>query len=248
MHRAPFLIAALAAGLPSLSIAACEAQSGPATTALVELYTSEGCSSCPPADRELAELSLGRSVVPLALHVGYWDDLGWQDPFAKDVFARRQDWLVGLGGGRTVYTPQFFVGGTDARPSAVSERIRAINAQPPQASIVLNAHTEGSDILVINASARSAVDDAALYLVVAENGLSSQVRSGENGGRRLRHDHVVRAWVGPLRLRGGSLALKRRIPLDESWQRARLEVGAFVQDQQTGRVLQAVGAGRCVGW
>lgn len=246
MQRVPFLVATLAAGLASLGTAACAVQSGAATTALVELYTSEGCSSCPPADRELAELSPGRAVVPLALHVGYWDALGWQDPFAKDVFARRQDWLVGVGGGRTVYTPQFFVGGTDARPSAVSERIRAINAQPPQASIVLNAHTEGSDILVINASARSAVDDAALYLVVSENGLTSQVRAGENGGRRLHHDHVVRAWVGPLRLQGGSLALKRGISLDRGWERARLEVGAFVQDQQTGRVLQAVGTGQCV--
>jgi hypothetical protein len=82
---------------------------------------------------------------------------------------------------------------------------------------------------------------------VAESGLSSQVRSGENGGRRLAHDHVVRVWIGPLDLVGGSAELHRSVPLDRTWQRAQLEVAAFVQDRRDGRVLQAVGVGQCAG-
>jgi len=106
---------------------------------------------------------------------------------------------------------------------------------------------QDSDTLSISATAQSSVDGAELYLAVAENGLSSQVGAGENGGRRLSHDHLVRAWVGPVSLQAGSLELRRNVPLEETWQRARLEVVAFVQDRQTGRVLQAVGTGRCAG-
>ncbi|MFZ0790983.1 MAG: DUF1223 domain-containing protein [Chromatiaceae bacterium] len=96
------LVAAVA-GTPSAGLAACDVQSGSNTTALVELYTSEGCSSCPPADVQLARLRPGTTLVPLALHVGYWDDLGWddlswRDPYAQDGFARRQGWLAKRGG------------------------------------------------------------------------------------------------------------------------------------------------------
>lgn len=241
------LIAALAASLPAVGMADCAAQSGPGTAALVELYTSEGCSSCPPADRLLAQLRPGNRVVPLALHVGYWDDLGWRDPYAQEGFALRQGWLVEVAGRRTVYTPQFFVGGSDVRPKAVTEAVRKLNARVPQADIQLRAHVEGGDALSINATASSAIDSAALYVAVAENGLSSRVRTGENGGRQLSHDHVVRAWIGPVALHGGNVELQRSILLDKSWQRARLEVSAFVQDQHDGRVLQAVSAGQCAG-
>jgi hypothetical protein len=228
------LIATLAADIPCAGMAACEARSGPNTAALFELYSAEGCSSCPPADRQLGQLRQGTTVVPLALHVGYWDDLGWQDPYAQD------DWC-------TRYTPQFFVGGSEVRPKAVADEVRKLNAQPSQASIRLQAHAQGGDVIAISARAQSAFDSAAHYRVVAENGLSSEVRAGENGGRRLSHDHMVRVWIGPLSLHDGSIALQRAVPLAKTWQRARLENSAFVQDQHTGRVLQAVGAGQCVG-
>jgi hypothetical protein len=241
------LIASLLAGLPVAGMAACVAQSGEGVTALVELYTSEGCSSCPPADRQLAQLRPGKRLVPLALHVDYWDDLGWHDPYAQEAFDRRQAWLVQVGGGRTVYTPQFFVGGEDVRPATLDGRVRELNAHPARASLRLKARVQDSDTLSVSASAQSSVDGAELYLAVAENGLSSQVGAGENGGRRLSHDHLARAWVGPWSLQEGSLELRRNVPLAKTWQRARLEVIAFVQDRHTGRVLQAVGTGRCVG-
>ncbi len=248
--RTPFvrgLMAFLATGLPTTGTADCTVQSGPGTMALVELYTSEGCSSCPPADRQLGQMRQNLKLVPLALHVGYWDNLGWKDAFAQDEFARRQSWLVRIAGRRTVYTPQFFVNGTDVRPSAVADEARRLNDQPAQAGIRLQAHAAGGDALAIDATARSAIDGAALYVAVAENGLSTQVRAGENGGRRLNHEHVVRAWIGPIKLQDGSVELRRSVPLAKDWRRDRLEVSAFVQDQHDGRVLQAVGANRCLG-
>ena len=92
-------IVAAVAGIPVAGWTACDVQSGSNTTALVELYTSEGCSSCPPADLQLARLRPGTTLVPLALHVRYWgdlswDDLSWRDPYAQDGFARRQGWLA----------------------------------------------------------------------------------------------------------------------------------------------------------
>jgi hypothetical protein len=93
--------------------------------------------------------------------------------------------------------------------------------------------------------AQSGANRAAHYVAVAENGLHSQIRAGENGGRRLSHDHVVRFWIGPLSLHGGSIELERSVLLAETWQRARLEVSAFVQEQARGRVLQAVGVRPC---
>ncbi|MER2582862.1 MAG: DUF1223 domain-containing protein, partial [Candidatus Competibacter sp.] len=95
--------------------ASCRAQSGPGQAALVELYTSEGCSSCPPADRWLADLaaepSLKGKVVPLALHVDYWDDLGWRDRFAQPDFSARQRALTAAQGSKTVFTPQVMING-----------------------------------------------------------------------------------------------------------------------------------------
>ena len=245
MPKVRILIAALIAGAPGAGLAACDVQSGPGTTALVELYTSEGCSSCPPADRLLGQLRQEAKLVPLALHVGYWDDLGWRDPYAQDGFAKRQSALVQLGGSRAVYTPQFFVAGAATRPAAVADRVRQINGQAPEASIHLKAQMKGDNQLVIIASAESAIEHAALYLAVAENGLSSQVRDGENRGRRLSHDHVVRVWIGPLALHGSQVALERSIPLAPTWQWDQLEIISFVQDQDSGRVLQAVGASQC---
>ena len=245
MSSVRFLISALLAGIPAAGIAACDIRSGPHTAALVELYTSEGCSSCPPADRRLADLRVGTTLVPLALHVGYWDALGWRDPYARAEFAARQRWLARRGGGRAVYTPQFFVGGTDVGPVALAAEIDKLNHQPALASIRLQARRQKGDALAISASAKTAVDDAALYVALAENDLSSQVQAGENKGRKLSHDHVVRVWIGPIELHVGAIEWERSIPLAPSWRPAQLELSAFVQDRRSGRVLQAVGAERC---
>jgi len=247
------VVAALTAALPSAGFAACEAKSGPKTAALVELYTSEGCSSCPPADQQLSrlrqQLDPAAAVVPLALHVGYWDYIGWKDPYAQGAFEQRQSWLVHANRHDTVYTPQFFVGGAELRSwrGALSDRVRELNATPAAAAIHVRAGiaAKGTLELEADASAPGATGPSALYLALAESGLASSVTRGENSGATLRHDHVVRAWIGPVRLVEGAAKVKREIVLPADWNRARLELVAFVQDQRSGGVLQALSARQC---
>lgn len=251
MNLQTFVLATLmsAATLPAIADAACDARSGPSTAALVELYTSEGCSSCPPADRQLSQLGNildpSAEVVPLALHVGYWDRLGWADRFAQDRFARRQEWLAQVNRQRTVYTPQFFVSGSEALAwrRSLREKVRKVNATPPSAAISLRSAVS-SDVLRLDAEAttRAGSDAAVLYLAITENGLVTQVMRGENRDATLAHDHVVREWLGPFRLSGGKAQVRREIRLPAAWRRDRLETIAFVQDERSGAVLQAVRA------
>jgi hypothetical protein len=138
-----FVFLMLGLGVLTAQAAQCVSQSGPGTTALVELYTSEGCSSCPPADRWLA--NLGRryapaSVVPLALHVDYWDYIGWKDPYARREFSLRQRKLSQLQRLALVYTPQVVLQGRDWRlwhARAFDEEVARINAQPAKARLKL---------------------------------------------------------------------------------------------------------------
>ncbi|MGC2519651.1 MAG: DUF1223 domain-containing protein [Burkholderiales bacterium] len=249
------LVAVSSAVLPAAGFAACDARSGPKTAALVELYTSEGCSSCPPADQQLSRLRQAldpaAEVVPLALHVGYWDYIGWKDRYAQAAFAERQSWLVRANQRKTVYTPQFFVSGTEHRSwqGALRDEVRQQNARPAAAAIHVQASIAPNGALALDAeaTAQAGTDPAALYLALAESGLVSKVARGENSGATLAHDHVVREWIGPVRLSGGAARVQRDITLPAAWSRARLEVIAFVQDERTGSVLQAVSARQCAG-
>ncbi len=257
MNSRAFAICAIVAvsstALPATSFAACETRSGPKTAALVELYTSEGCSSCPPADRQLSRLREAldptAEVIPLALHVGYWDYIGWKDPYAQAAFGERHRWLVHVNRHQTVYTPHFFVGGTERSLSAdaLREEVRRLNARPAEAEIRVQASVAPSGALTLSAdaTARVGANPAALYVAITESGLVSKVTRGENAGVTLAHDHVVREWIGPIRLSGGAARVQRDIALPTAWNRAQLELVAFVEDERTGSVLQAVSAQQC---
>lgn len=246
------MVAAAAVFLTDPALAACELASGPKTAALVELYTSEGCSSCPPADREMKRLrealEPGAQAVPLALHVGYWDYIGWKDPYAQPAFAERQEWLVHANGQRTLYTPQLFVNGSELRAARVPlrEAVRRLNETPAAADIRLSAAFATDEVLKLSARATSASPRAplALYVALTESDLVSKVARGENAGATLEHAHVVRHWIGPIGFAAGGAQVHREIRLPAVWHRSHLELAAFVQDRDTGRVLQAVG-GRC---
>lgn len=230
------LIGVAGAGFAVVSEAApsCSAQAGAATT-VVELYTSEGCSSCPPADRWLSTLKTRPDVVALAFHVNYWDRLGWPDRFASAAFTERQRQLMQPSGSRYVYTPQVIADGQDWRGwPALPARRQA--AQPAPA---LALSREGTVVTAEVGVARGAVSG---YWAVVEDGHASQVRAGENRGETLRHDHVVRryepvpAWLAdaPRRLQWtvepGSPALPRRVVF-------------VVTDAATQRPLQALALG-----
>ena len=194
------LVVASLIALPATGFAACDVRSGAKTAALVELYTSEGCSSCPPADRQLSRLSKtldpAAEVVPLALHVDYWDYIGWKDAYAQGAFGARQSWLVHANQQNIVYTPEFFVGGTELRAwqGGLRDRVRQINMSPPAASIRVHAGPAAGGALALSAeaTASAAGSPAALYLAVTESGLETRVTRGENGGATLEQDYVVR--------------------------------------------------------
>ena len=159
MKRRINAILAIALLSPSLSWAACDVKSGPKTTALVELYTSEGCSSCPPADKRLSQLpsrdySL-EQVVPISLHVDYWDDLGWKEPFAQPQFSERQSWLVHANGHKTSFTPHFFVSGTEVRDwrGDLGDQLKRVTAEPAHAGIRIHAEATGPGAVSVAASA-----------------------------------------------------------------------------------------------
>jgi len=242
-----------AVAAPAAQAGSCSAHSGPKTAALVELYTSEGCSSCPPADQTLARLrqvlGAGAEGFGLALHVDYWDYMGWHDPWAQQIFSQRHQWLVEVNHQRVVYTPHFFVNGTELPPgqSGLREQVRDVNAQPAQAQIELSADrtVPGTFTLDAVAQASSGVDTAALYIALAENGLASNVLRGENAGRKLTHEHVARVWIGPIALSNGEVRVHRALPLPDRATDAQWELTAFVQEQRTGKVLQALALQAC---
>jgi hypothetical protein len=190
---------------------------------LVELFTSEGCSSCPRADEALDELFAkqpvsGVRVVPLAMHVTYWNDLGWADPFSDDAFTARQQ---GYG---DAYTPQMVVGGTHAFVGSRADALKALSEVQPGVPLSLKVTVERDAL-------RVAVRDAPegdVFIALTESGLSNKVTRGENAGRTLRLAPLARKLV-----RGKDATLA----LDLSWRRDNLEVVAFVQEKGQGRVL-----------
>jgi hypothetical protein len=247
------LLLAVALAFLSLPAAAgCVARSGERTVALVELYTSEGCSSCPPADRWLSGLAArgftAERVVPLALHVDYWDYIGWKDPYAKREFSQRQRKLSRLQRMALVYTPQVVLQGRDFRSwytTAFDQAVAEINARPAKARISLEIHglvKGGFDVQAGAALVEPALaGDAALYLAVFENRLVSRVTSGENSGRTLTHDHVVLEWQGPFAFRpDGEASERRTLALLPKGAAESSGVVAFVQNRRTGEVLQAL--------
>jgi hypothetical protein len=237
----------------------CKARSPETTTALVELYTSEGCDSCPPADRWLSSLGSrgygpGR-VVPLALHVDYWDYIGWKDPYAQARFSSRQRKLAQLTRSAIVYTPQVLLQGRDFRGwrgAGFDEAVRRINSRPARANIelTLDARARGAFKVEAVAELRDASQraEAALYMASYENKLLSRVQAGENRGKTLAHDYVVFEWVGPIEFKAGPrLAAKRDLPLLPSAIPAHSGVVAFVQNRASAEVLQALLLPACAG-
>ncbi|MBM3115794.1 DUF1223 domain-containing protein [Jeongeupia naejangsanensis] len=222
----------------------CKGDSGPQKVHLVELYTSEGCSSCPPADARLNALD-APGVVPLALHVDYWDGLGWRDRFARREFGERQRWLVAQGGGQTVYTPHFFVDGQAlfGWRDQLAGQLQNRPAAPLRLQVQAMADGRGNVHARIDSTAPG---QAGLQLLVGvtEDGLRSRVGAGENRGATLVHDHVLRVLSPPLSLPAGGGTVTTMLPLPDD-ARAQLQVVAFVQDPRKAQIVQAVQTPRC---
>ena len=244
----------------------CTAHSGAQRQALVELYTSEGCSSCPPADQWLGEIGKNGAIggadrqdhfIPLALHVDYWDSLGWHDRFAQHRFTERQQSLSERPGSHIVYTPEVAVGGLELRDwnsaAAFKSSVAKINAQPSGADIQLSLapDTAGAASADLDAHftlpAGAGSQAAQAYVAVFENNLTSQVQAGENMGATLHHQFVVRQWLGPIPITDGRARITQKIALTPDANRpgaGPAGVVAFVQNSQ-GDILQALALPEC---
>ncbi|TCV90607.1 DUF1223 domain-containing protein [Sulfurirhabdus autotrophica] len=232
----------------------CSAFSGPTRVSLLELYTSEGCSSCPPADKWLSELvtqkSITQRVIPLALHVDYWDYIGWKDRFAQPLYSSRQREMARLSHSTLVYTPQVILNGKDFRGwgnDTFTRTVNEVSKLPPGAQITLTLNPAKADETHITAHAK-ARSGTALYVAVYQNDLFSEISAGENRGRKLYHDGVVREWIGPIVIgQGGQVSWQQAIRSKPEWVTTKMGVVAFVQDQATGEVLQAMQLPWCAG-
>lgn len=256
--RATLTIVASAAVLSCVSLAAdaaCEAKSPDHLVALIELYTSEGCDSCPPADNWLSHLAGGDNAlraVPLAFHVDYWDRLGWKDRFASAKYTDRQYEQMRRQRTTFVFTPQVILQGRDfaqwratADPAAA---IAAVNARRPRATIELAVAPLGTNAIVDVQLKVADVRDrshAVVAVALVQSRLSSDVKAGENAGKRLTHDHVVRQWhAGPAELDAAGETRQQfmfAIPADAG----PMSIVAFAEDAASGEVLQALALPFC---
>jgi hypothetical protein len=243
MNTLPALFATLTIGVltsPAVLAApsACQAQSGATPPRVVELYTSEGCSSCPPADKWLSTLKGRSDVLALSFHVNYWDRLGWPDRFASTEFTQRQYAQAQREGRGGVYTPQVVVQGQDYRGWPKLPSASADTAAPV---VTLSREGDAVTATVQPVTGRTGAQLSA-YWAVLEDGHQTAVRAGENAGEQLRHDHVVRllkpvpAWAAgsgtatTLSVTRGDPAFPRRVVL-------------VVTDGATLRPVQAVALG-----
>lgn len=223
---------------------------------IVELFTSEGCSSCPAADRILARLEQtqpvpGAQVVAVEEHVDYWNQLGWTDPFSSPQYRARQNDYALAFHANDIYTPQMIVNGQAVFVG--SDMNRAYHeigeaAQTATTLVELATRPNSKDPSLLDLSVQvnkpNTVkwQDSNVYLAVTENGLSTFVRGGENRGRTLRHSAVVRSFgvigrVSPQGANGGQLVSTLRLPAE--WKRENLRAVVFVQERGTLRITGA---------
>lgn len=221
-----------------------KAAGGRSRTVVLELFTSQGCSSCPPADALLSRLrreDFGGTVIPLAYHVDYWNHLGWSDPFSSPRWSRRQNLYAKALKNSQVYTPQIIVNGSAQLVGSADGAIRAeIERQlggADRGAVFFDrvALAENGITVDLRArlDARTSGDPANLVVVLFENGVTTAVASGENARRNLTNDAIVRWQEERLALSADGVESKTSvtIPLSPGWRPDHLGVAAFIQDR-----------------
>jgi len=239
------LIATAGAALSAIVMTAaaadsCSVSSGAVSPAVVELYTSEGCNSCPPADRWLSALKSQPSVVALAFHVDYWDRLGWKDRFGSPAYTQRQAEQQATNGARFSYTPQVVVDGRD-RTDWPALRAPLAGPRSP-AGVEVTLQRDGAQVTATVSTRAGAPTRLAAYWAVTEQDHASAVQAGENAGVTLHHDYVVRdyrpvaAWTATP---GTPHAVGYTLPSGANASHPRT-VNLIVVDAASGRPVQAI--------
>lgn len=213
-------------------------------TVLVELFTSEGCSSCPPADKALAFLQREQPVpqaeiITLAFHVDYWNYLGWKDEFSSAEFSKRQEDYGKKFKTDSIYTPQMIVDGQtefvgNNSGKAVNSVMEA--AKSPKAKIEL---TLNENNLKINISEISKAENATVFAVIAEDNLSTNIKRGENSGRVLEHTSVVRELknVGTVQGENSTFSAESVLQIQSNWKKENVKIIVFVQENESRKIL-----------
>jgi hypothetical protein len=221
---------------------------------LVELFTAEGCSTCPPADKLLEAMiasqpAAGAIIVGLGEHVDYWDRLGWKDRFSSAAFTTRQQLYAERFKDDNVYTPQMVVDGqTVFVGSDVEAARRAIEraAAAPHGIVRLQLESSIANRLTVSVAASglpsSASDRAEVIVALIEDGLRSEVKRGENKGRTLTHAAVVREMAAAGEVTNDGAAVRADLRIAQDWRRERLKVVAFVQERKSRRILATASA------
>ncbi len=217
---------------------------GKKTPILVELFTSEGCSSCPPADRVLAQLEKDQpianaEIMTLSLHVDYWNGLGWKDEYSSAVFSRRQQLYSQALKLDSNYTPQMVVDGrkefvgsdSDKANKAIAEALKS-----PKASVEIVPSADNYKIKITNVPAHQ---DATVFLAITEDNLASNVKGGENSGKKLEHTSVVRDLkaIGMLTAAQINLELEGALQAQPNWKRENLKLVVFVQENASRKII-----------
>jgi hypothetical protein len=220
---------------------------------VLELFTSEGCSSCPPADALLKKLDdAGRvgdvEVIPIEEHVDYWDHLGWRDPFSSHDWTARQEQYARALGRDGIYTPQLVVNGrNELVGSSEREALQSIASAAKFSDAVIriptiNLSAQSAQLTITIKAPPSSLRSVDLWLAVTERGLSSNVLRGENEGRNLIHAAVLRSLTrvrieheGP----SGATEAKASIPLNRIWKRENLRFVVFLQEPKTLHIFGA---------
>jgi hypothetical protein len=211
------------------------------TPVVVELFTSQGCSSCPPADALIHDIAndpaMRGRVIPLAFHVDYWDSLGWRDPFSSAEWTQRQARYARAMHLSSAYTPQAVVNGTrefvGSNHSALSAALEKASNETPRSPITLSARREGNSLVAtIHATVPTNAD---LMLTIVEDGVTTKIEHGENAGRTITNDAIVRRLI---RVTPGQTTVT--VPAETAWHN--LTAAAFVQDRTSLAVAGATAA------
>jgi hypothetical protein len=229
--RCAITLLACVIGISSAVAQTCGAKSGDKITPVIELYTSEGCSSCPPADKWLSTLKdVTPAPVVQAFHVNYWDYIGWTDRFAAPSHTARQRQVSAWQKSTTIYTPQMVGNGRDLR------NWNRWNAEQEPAAVAISLKQEASGVFSAQVQATPSMAWSA-YWTVTEDGHSSKVKAGENSGEFLKHDFVVRQYQAAGDHTGNSKLVLQAIPKDAAHPR---RVNLVIFNPQTGKPLQAI--------
>jgi len=227
--------------LSQLILADLHVQTTDTKTTMIELFSSEGCSACPPAERWVSGLinhpKLWSAFIPLVFHVDYWDYIGWEDPFATEQTTERQYHYAEALGQRNVYTPQMIVQGANHATGSDRDKILALIARTQKSKRVAVTINRAEDGVRVTVAGADTTEEAAVWLAVFDNRHDTDIKRGENGGRMLSYYNVVRGmkrigtWKGrPLEIPTGNADLSTE---------DRDGCAVILQSVSTGRILGA---------